>query len=331
MDEAVRLLLLGGISTSGEVSDVSGRGIGMDAVRETVNRLRGSIRIDSAPESGTRVEIQVPYSMTTFPALAVEAGGSPFLIPFDAVRKAVRIVEKDVARSPEGDTILFEDRTIPLLPLEEVFSGRPEKLRRARPAVAVDSPAGSAMVCVDRILGVRQAVARPLPSLAPSDETVGGASMDAEGNPCLVMDPEGLVRYAQGRRGGRHEGKSSAKPIVLIVDDSLTTRMLEQSILESAGYRVETAVSAEDALELARGKRYGLFLVDVEMPGMDGFMLLEKFREDAGLRDIPSILVTSRSSREDRNRAESKGARDYIVQGEFDQARLLGRIKELIG
>jgi two-component system, chemotaxis family, sensor kinase CheA len=118
---------------------------------------------------------------------------------------------------------------------------------------------------------------------------------------------------------------------VLVVDDSLTTRMLEQSILESAGYEVDLATSAEEALVRARERGYGLFLVDVEMPGMDGFEFVAKTRADPLLRDTPAILVTSRGSPIDRRRGQDAGASAYIVKGEFDQGHLLQTIRELLG
>jgi two-component system chemotaxis sensor kinase CheA len=118
---------------------------------------------------------------------------------------------------------------------------------------------------------------------------------------------------------------------VLVVDDSLTTRMLEQSILESAGYKVDLATSAEQALDKARGRRYSLFLVDVEMPGMNGFEFVARTRADPVLRHTPSMLVTSRAAPEDRRRGEQVGASAYVVKSEFDQARLLETIRGLIG
>jgi two-component system chemotaxis sensor kinase CheA len=117
---------------------------------------------------------------------------------------------------------------------------------------------------------------------------------------------------------------------VLVVDDSLTTRMLEQSILETAGYAVETAASAEEGLARLRQVKVGLILVDVEMPGMNGFEFLERLKGQPGLRDIPAIMVSSRASSEDRRRGAEAGARDYLAKGEFDQSRLLARIRELL-
>ncbi len=144
-----------------------------------------------------------------------------------------------------------------------------------------------------------------------------------------MLDAERLGEAV--RQAGRHPARPSSPRVpILVVDDSLTTRMLEQSILESAGYVVELATSGEEALEKARRQRYGLFLVDVEMPGMDGFELLERLQSDPDLRRIPSILVTSRSSPEDRRRGAQVGARAYVVKSEFDQVDLLRRIGSLV-
>jgi len=159
---------------------------------------------------------------------------------------------------------------------------------------------------------------------------VAGATLDGEGNPRLVIDPDALVAEALGA-GPESSAAAPARPPILVIDDSLTTRMLEQSILESAGFEVETAVSAEEALDRAHRERFALFLVDVEMPGMDGFSFIERARGDPALRDIPAILVTSRSAAEDRRRGDEVGANGYIVKSEFNQGELLERIRSLVG
>jgi two-component system, chemotaxis family, sensor kinase CheA len=172
-------------------------------------------------------------------------------------------------------------------------------------------------------------ILRPLPDLAPANPAVAGAALDPDGTTRLVLDPDGLV--AQARHAtGTDVRPDTARPPILVVDDSLTTRMLEQSILESVGYTVDTASSAELALDKARDTRYGLFLVDVEMPGIDGFTLIERMRADADLRDIPAILVTSRAAPEDRRRGVEVGADGYVLKGEFDQTALLQRIGTLL-
>ena len=142
--------------------------------------------------------------------------------------------------------------------------------------------------------------------------------------------PKGWSSTYAVRDPRRRPRRRRARPI-LVIDDSLTTRMLEQSILESAGYEVDLATSGEDGLERARKRRYALFLVDVEMPGMDGFSFIERTRADPALRDMPAILVTSRASPEDRQRGRAWAREAYIVKGEFDQTELLEKIRLLVG
>jgi two-component system chemotaxis sensor kinase CheA len=185
-------------------------------------------------------------------------------------------------------------------------------------------------VGVERLRGTQNVIVRRLPDCTPSDPIVAGASLDAEGHPQLILDPEGLVEYV-GRAGLALAAMPMPRAPILVIDDSLTTRMLEQSILESAGYEVHLAVSGEDALECARKCRYSLFLVDVEMPGMDGFTFIEHARADPVLRDIPAVLVTSRATPEDRQRGLKVGARSYIIKGEFDQSEFLEKIRLLAG
>jgi len=170
---------------------------------------------------------------------------------------------------------------------------------------------------------------RPLPAFTPPSAIVAGASLDADGNPQLMLDPDGLAEAA--RRGDADFELTPQRRPVLVVDDSLTTRMLEQTILESAGYEVDLATSAEEALERVRRTQYALFLVDVEMPGMDGFGFVERIRLDPALHDTPAILVTSRDAPQDRQRGHDAGAQGYIVKSQFDQAELLTLIKRLVG
>ncbi|MBV8780645.1 MAG: response regulator, partial [Phycisphaerae bacterium] len=198
-------------------------------------------------------------------------------------------------------------------------------------AVIVEAACGRAAIAVDRLRAAANIVVRPLPRSARSSPLVSGASLNAEGEPQLVLDPEALVARARRAQAREIESAPKKRACVLVIDDSLTTRMLEQSILESAGYEVEVATSAEEGLEKARARQYGLFLVDVEMPGMDGFEFVTRTRADARLSKTPAILVTSRNAPEDRRRGEQAGASAYIVKGEFDQSYLLRMARELVG
>jgi len=332
-DRVIALLHEGGLTTSNDVTELSGRGIGLDVVRATASRLKGEMSIRSEPGRGATVEVRVPISIASLSGLVVEASGVLAAIPLEAVRQTLRVRDSEVVRSADRDAILHEGNVIPFLPLDHMLrrSGSAGRNRGgAWSAVVVQAGDRCVAVGVDRLLGTSNIVMTALPSTVEASAVVLGASLDAEGNPQLVLDPAGLVAAAERGRGAVADAPAPVRAPVLVIDDSLTTRMLEQSILESAGYEVELAVSAEDALTKARERRYSLFIVDVEMPGMDGFEFVARTRSDAGLRDIPAILVTSRNAVEDRRRGEQVGARAYIVKSEFDQGQLLQTIRRLV-
>lgn len=331
--EATQLLFQGGLSTAPAVSEVMGRGIGLDVVRSTVARLKGEVSLRSEPGRGTSVEIIVPVSMESMDVLAVVACETTALIPFAAVSRTVRLLNKDLARSANGAMLIWEDQALPFLPLAEILSGRRRQgpLPRAWTALVIQARGARAAIGVDGLEGVRNVVVRPLPTLSGPIPLVAGATLDGAGNPQLVLNPDALVAAVRSETGPATEPAAIQQFPVLVVDDSLTTRMLEQSILETAGYQVDLAISGEEALEKARHKRYAVFVVDVEMPGMNGFELLERFRADPVLHRVPAVMVTSRNAAEDRQRAEQAGARAYIVKSEFDEGHLLRTIRGLIG
>jgi two-component system chemotaxis sensor kinase CheA len=333
LEEVVQIIMKGGVTTKSTVDEVSGRGIGLDVVRETAARLKGEVSVRSETGRGTSLEICVPVSLSSLTALEVDAGGMVAALPLDAVRQTMRVADHDIVRSSEKDSIVYEGKVLPFLALPSALRKKTmaDSKRHFWSAVILEASCGVAAIGVDRLLGTANVVVRPLPSLSEAEAVVAGASLDAEGNPQLVLDPEGLVATAFLGRAPVVEVALAKRASVLVIDDSLTTRMLEQSILESAGYEVDVATSGEEAIEKARGKEYGLFLVDVEMPGMDGFEFVSRTQADASLRTVPAILVTSRSGIEDRRRGEQVGARGYVIKGEFDQVYLLRMIREFMG
>lgn len=330
--DLVRMLLQGGISTSKTVTDVSGRGVGLDVVREALERLGGEVVVRTDAGIGTTFELVIPPSLASMDALIVDAGGagSALAIPLDAVRRTLRVAANEISPAAPGASVLFEQKAIAFIPLSTALDGARWPTGRNWTAIIVAGARGIAAVGVDRLLGTARIVVRPLPERLTASPIVAGASLDAESNPQLVLDPDGLVAAAQRGHSGEPD-PAAARPLVLVVDDSLTTRMLEQSILESAGYDVDVALSGEEALDLVRRKRYALMLVDVEMPGIDGFTVVERLRSEPALREIPAILVTSRAAPEDRQRGREVGAQGYIIKSEFDQAELLAMIRPLIG
>jgi two-component system, chemotaxis family, sensor kinase CheA len=234
-------------------------------------------------------------------------------------------------RTADATSIVFEGQVVAFFPLAWLLRlpQRETPRGQAWTTLVVKGQAGFLALGVDRMLGAESVVARALPDSVDVDSTVAGVTLDADGNPRPLLDPDGLLTAA-ARGQLRPPRATPRKRRVLVIDDSLTTRMLEQSILESAGYEVELATSAEEGLELARAGSHDLFLVDVEMPGMDGFAFVEQVRGDASLGSTPAVLVTSRASAQDLARGRAAGASDHIAKGEFDQVDFLERIGRLL-
>ncbi len=320
-----RRLLAGGVSTVSAVSEIAGRGIGLNLVADTLRRLNGTVQAKSEPGIGATISLRVPLTLAALQVLLLRAEGQTLALPLDAVLRTMRLAASDVLHLPEGEAIVDEGEQIPLLRLA--------RARAPQQAVTVavvrhkeGEGAGRLALAVERLAGIERVVLQPLPALCPAEATVLGLYLDMEGNPRLVLDPE---RF--DTRAPQHVAHAPQRQrTILIVDDSLTTRMLECSILESAGYAVDMAASAEEGLAMAEKQTYALFLVDVEMPGMDGFTFVERTRADAAMRATPCILVSSRNAAEDFARGRAAGAADYIVKGEFDQGRFLQRVAELV-
>ena len=327
-DGLARLLLQGGISTAATVSGVAGRGIGLDLIRETAEKLGGTVALRSS--QGTTLSLEIPVSLSALAALLVEVEGQVVALPLSAVRGTARQVQDEVTHTAEGDSVLVAGQVMPYVALSRLLSTDASHGSFAiRSAVWVEAEGGMAALGVERLLGIEGIVARAVPDLAALSPVVSGASFDAQGNPRLVLSAEGILQSVRRVAAAPRVAPRARIPI-LVIDDSLTTRMLEQSILESAGYEVDLAVSGEDGMAKAAQRKYALFLVDVEMPGMDGFTFIERTRKDPMLREVPAILVTSRASAEDVERGRAAGAVAHIEKKQFNQTDLLERIRRLV-
>jgi two-component system chemotaxis sensor kinase CheA len=335
----VDLVLRGGISTSATVTEVSGRGIGLDVARDVAEQLGGEVSVTTTAGVGTTVELVVPLSLLSLHGLVVEAAGTVATVPLDSVRTCVRLLPAQAASATATGRMAHDGQAVPFLPLAKALAtgtgaagDADDPGVVAAVAVVVAYDGDTVAIGVDRLAGTSTLVVRPLPELAPAAPAIGGVSMDLDGNPRLVLDAQGLIAETlrHNGTGGSAPSGPAARPAILVVDDSLTTRMLERSILESAGYEVDLAASGEEGLEMARLRGYALFLTDIDMPGIDGFTFVERTRADPDLSGIPAILVSSRAGAEDRQRGIEVGASAYVVKGEFDQEELLAYIRKLV-
>ena len=342
------LLLRPGFSLSGAVDEVSGRGVGLDAVREAAARVRGRVEISSVrepgPQQGTTFRVIAPQALFAIRALEVEAGGRRFELPLAHVEQTLRLDQHLKDSAGRTQTLLVGRETMSFAWLDDAFpGGTRDRTRRAFAVCLVLAEGARRMaIGVDRMVGLSDVLVLPVPAFAGVAGYVAGTAMGPDGVPRPVIDAAALLDFLAGPQHRRFlaasPSSSSAQPVaehallpILVVDDSLTTRMLEQSILEAEGYEVELATSAEQGLAMARAKHYALFLVDVEMPGMNGYEFVATVTADETLRRTPAIMVTSLDSPESRERGRAAGAYSYIVKGEFNQAVYLDRIRSVVG
>lgn len=334
--ELLPFLLEGGISTTRTAHELSGRGVGMNVVRETLYALKGDIHVTSEPGQGTSVTLTIPISLASVHALVVGVGSHCFALPIDAIHRVYRIPGNDTVNHAKRTFVEEDGQTWPLHSLRSILTLPPASSSRSAFLLVVVVQVRTTRIAleVDHLYHVRELIMRPLPPLTPTNPFIAGVSTHIDGQPLLVIDAHSL--YAPSAPAASYSPPAPSTqqtPLepILVIDDSLTSRVLEQSILESAGFRVETANSAEDALIRANHQKFSLFVVDVEMPGMNGFEFIEHIKKIPALRDIPSILVTSLNSPEHRQRGKNVGAQAYIVKSEFDQEYFLNRVRSLVG
>jgi two-component system chemotaxis sensor kinase CheA len=331
-EHALELIFSPGVTTSASLNEVAGRGIGLEVVREVANRFKGRVAVRTDLGKGTSIEIEVPVSLSSIRAVLLGAADLLIWVPLEAVRCALRLDRDAIVSLAGRESLVFEGRAIPFIRLIEMMRRplQPGIDSRPRLAAIVQADADFLAVGVDRVIRAKEVIVHPLPAAAGIVTPLAGAVFDAQGNPQLVLNPEALLEAANTAPSARMlEAKPT--PHILVIDDSLTSRVLLQSILEAAGYKIELAVSGEDAMAKARERHYSLFLCDVEMPGMNGFEFVSRTREDDHLRGIPSVLVTTRDGADDRRRGAEAGARAYIAKGEFSNDSLIETVRMLVG
>jgi two-component system, chemotaxis family, sensor kinase CheA len=328
------VLTQAGFSTAQEVSGIAGRGVGLDAVKEQVESLGGSIELRSRPGLGTEAILRLPLALALIQVLLVERAGNVYGFPLASVEEAISL----------GGTLALAGRpaiehrgsSIPLADLADLV-GAPAAAHSAHAPVVVLTASGRRVAAVcDALLGKEEVVVKSLGPLLSSLPTYLGAAILGDGRIALLVDPALLVRAAAQRPGAAANGAPLAaepsSPKVLVVEDSLTIRELQRSILEAAGYRVQTARDGRDALtHIDHDDGIDLVVTDVEMPEMDGIELTQAIRAHATRSALPVVIVTSLDQDDDRRRGIDAGADAYMVKRKFDQHDLLETVERLVG
>lgn len=334
------LVFRSGLSTSPIITDLSGRGLGLAIVREKVERLAGTVSVESRSGQGTAFRMVLPLSLATFRGVSVRVNAESFVLPAVYVEQALRLKKEAIRSAENRETISWNGQALALVRLADAL-----ELARAQPAsegsdfiraVVLGSAGERVAFLVDEILEESEILLKPLGKQLARVRNVAGATVLGTGKAVPILDVPDLLRSASkaaatrvGAEAPRTEPLAERKS-VLIAEDSITSRTLLKSILESAGYAVSTSVDGVDAFTLLKTERFDLVVSDVDMPRMNGLDLTAKIRADRALAELPVVLVTALESREDRERGIDVGANAYIVKSSFDQSNLLEAIRRLI-
>ncbi|HJV64200.1 MAG TPA: hybrid sensor histidine kinase/response regulator [Geomonas sp.] len=335
--ELLPFVFQSGLSTSPIITDVSGHGLGLAIVKEKVEKMGGTVSLESGPQRGTLFRLVLPLSVATFRGILVRVADRTFVLPATHVERAVRLKREEIKTVQNretvtlGDTVVSLERLGAVLELPAPVTELPEQLQ----AVVVSAAEQIIAFQVDEVLGEQEVLLKSLGPQLARVRNIAGATVLGSGKVAPILNIPDLMKSASGEGKGRvtaaPPGGAAAAPRrrVLVVEDSITSRTLLKNILESAGYGVTTAVDGIDAFTQLKSGQFDVVVSDVDMPRMNGFDLTARIRKDPGLAELPVVLVTALGSREDRERGIDAGANAYIVKSSFDQSNLLEVVKRL--
>jgi len=324
-----------GVSTSNMITDMSGRGLGLAIVQEKIEQFGGSISVITEKNKGTKFKIQIPLSVITFRGVQVCCGDQKFIVPTSKIERVIRVEKSEIKTIENKATVRYNGGIIPLVNLSEILEF-PIKENENDNVIAIilGSQENYIGFEIDEIVDEEEVLVKSFNKHLKRIRNISGASVLGSGKVIPILNVLDLIKSAVKETSFviKHidAEEEKEKKSVLVVEDSITSRMLLKNILETAGYQVETAIDGLEGFTKLKEENFDLVLSDVDMPRMNGFDLTSKIRSDEILLEKPIVLVTSLSKREDRERGMEVGANAYIVKSSFDQSNLLEVIDRLV-
>lgn len=339
--ELLDFLFLPGFSMKENVTEISGRGVGLDVVHDMIRQVGGIVRVSSVPGEGTRFQLQLPLTLSVTRALLVEIGGEPYAFPFARILQTLKVPRSEVATLEGHQFFRGGDRQIGLVSAHQLLDcGTPPAEAEELSVVVLGSAQAPYGLVVDRFIGGRELVVQPLdPRLGKIKDIAAGALME-DGAPLLIVDVEDMIRSMEKLAAAdrlRNVGEGAAATVgnrrkrVLVVDDSFTVRELQRKVLDQHGYEVEIAVDGMDGWNVLRAGNFDLVITDIDMPRMDGIALVGMIRKNPALRTMPVMILSYKDREEDRRRGLDAGADYYLTKGSFQSEGLIQSVVDLIG
>jgi two-component system chemotaxis sensor kinase CheA len=336
------MIFASGISTSGFVSDISGRGVGLDVARANVERLKGSIQIESTCGEGCLIRIKLPLTLSASKVMIVSDDSAKYAIPVEYIQSCCFINQKNIFTIHGHSTISYENRPVPVAVLSDLLElTRRHQLNNDKITVAEEIPCviistgdEKLGILVNELIDEQEVVLKQHSSILKRVRNISGSTILGTGEICLILNPYDLIQTA-GRSEARvikeiiPDSNKSGKNI-LVVEDSITVRTQMKRILKGAGYEVAVAVDGLEAFTMLCESHFDAVVSDIQMPNMTGLELTEKIRKNKKYSEMPIILITSLSSDSDRKRGVEAGANAYITKPSFDQKILLDTLRRLV-
>ena len=340
-DELMDFIFLPGLSTSRDITEISGRGVGLNAVQNMVHEVGGVIRVKSLPGKGMSFHLQLPLTLSVIRTLLVEISKEPYAFPLSRIDQALLVRKEQLEVVENRQYFKFEDQNIGLVSASAILELSDSQIsKKELPVIVMSDHQNSYGVVVDKFLGEKELVVQEIdPRLGKLQDISSGSFME-DGAPVLIIDVEDMVRSIDTQLSGGRLGKISYKeetlPMkrakhVLVVDDSITVREVECRLLQNKGYIVDTAVNGIDGLNALRVGSYDLLITDIDMPRMNGIELLRTIRQDAKMKSLPVLVVSYKDNEEDRILGLEAGANYYLTKSSFHDESLINAVVDLIG
>jgi two-component system sensor histidine kinase and response regulator WspE len=337
--ELLEFLFLPGFSTAPALTEYSGRGVGLDVVRNTVRVVGGSVRITTRPGQGTSFHLQVPITLSVVRAVLVEISGEAYAFPHNRIDRLLRVPRASIRSVEHRQFITVDGQTVGLLLAAQLLDlpASPQASDEI-PVLLMSDQTGAYGLIVEAFRGEQDLVVRPLDPRLGKVPNVSAAAILDDGAPVLIADVEDMIRsmdrFLQGaalRRCEAEEAPAGPRKRVLVVDDSITVREVERQLLRQHGYDVAVAVDGKEGWNLVRAQPFDLVISDVDMPRMNGLDLIRAIRGEQRLKDLPVIIVSYKEREEDRLQGMEVGANAYLTKGSFHDNTFLQAVVDLIG
>ncbi|CCO23135.1 response regulator [Maridesulfovibrio hydrothermalis] len=337
--ELMEFLFLPGFSTAGKVTEISGRGVGLDVVHAMVQEVGGTVRAESNPGQGMSFSLQLPLTLSVIRTLLVEISGQPYAIPLSRISRIASVFPDQLQLVEDRQYISLNGANVGLVPAAQIlgaasFSTDKEVLK----VVVISDRMNKYGLVIDDFIGEQDLVVRPLDHRLGAVPDVSSVALMPDGSPVLILDAEDLVRSIDNLLSGGRLNKvgvdateAAQAQKILVVDDSLTVREVERKLLANYGYDVDTAVDGQDGFNAVLAGDYDLVITDVDMPRMNGLELTRRIKADPDMKSIPVMMVSYKDRKEDKLRGLEAGADYYLTKSSFHDETLLSAVEDLIG